>query len=149
MKRAGSNFRLTASLVALAAIGVGLAVIAAGQTNGTTMPEAQRQEIETYARQLVDSARTAQTKFEAAKFLLTKDYPQAATDALVGFLGDSTNQAARIAVARAVADTRQSKPEFVQPLFEMLADADAAVRASAAEALTTYRNSGVLDRLTT
>jgi len=111
-----------------------------------TVPEPLALELRIWIGQLSDPARDAKTKFEAATMLLTRDHP-AATTALAGLLTDSTNRAAGVAVAKAIAGAGTGQQEFVDPLFKMLTDSDPAVRSAAAEALGTYTDPATAKRL--
>ena len=129
---------------------VGLMSAAAGAApSGKARPltPAQRTELQTLKAQLADPERTARTKRDAAVLLLTRPYPQA-VDALGEFLQDKTNRAARIAIAEAVAQTGLTRPEFIPPLVAMLTGPDAAARGPAAQALSAYKDGGVLEEFT-
>ena len=132
-----------------AAAGCWLAVCAGlASTAGALTPE-QELELKMFTGQLADPARSAKTKAEAAELLLTRSYPEA-VGALAKFLSDSSNAAAQVAVAEAVArqgtETKETK-EFIEPLLAMLTGAEPAVRTAAARALVTYKNHGVTERL--
>lgn len=103
-------------------------------------------ELQTLTRQLMDPDRAVQTKFEAASLLLAKPYPEA-TKALEGLLADKSNRSARLAIAKAMSSTGLGKPEFADPLFDMLGDPDPATREAAAGAMTSCKAAWVLDRL--
>lgn len=141
---------VTMRILRLALLGLCGCVAAASagraQEPAGSLPARERMELQTLARQLADPERSQATKVDAASMLLTRGYPQAG-EALRGFLADAANRPARIAVARAVADTGLGQPAFVDPLFAMLADAEPTVRAAASAALGTYRDRAVLDRL--
>jgi len=109
---------------------------------------AQKIELDMLNRQLAETERTAKTKHEAAVMLLTRPYPEA-TDAARRFLADKANRPARVAVAGAIAElgAPAARQEFIEPLLEMLTGRDPTDRTTAANALSTYKNHGVLDRL--
>ncbi len=125
----------------------GLAAIA-GCTGGKHPPltETEQTEFDTLTRQLSDPTRTAKTRFEAASLLLTRTYPQA-FEAIDKFLSDFGNSAAQIAIADAIAARGLDREQFIKPLMDMLKGSDQAVRVSAARALTTYRDGGVIESL--
>ncbi len=106
----------------------------------------QQGELKTYRLQLADPERTAKTKLEAANLLLGRSYPQATT-LLVEFLSDPANRPARIAIAEAIAESGKTRPELVAPLLAMLTGEDEEVRPCAANALTAFKDDGVLDEL--
>lgn len=106
----------------------------------------QQLELKTLTGQLSDPSRSAKTKAEAAALLLTRSYP-AATEALKSFLADSTNRAAQIAVADAIAGRGVEEPTFIEPLMAMLTGGEPTVRVPAARALVIYKNHGVIEKL--
>jgi HEAT repeat protein len=119
---------------------------ASSSDNQPRLTRAQQLELQLLGGQLSDSQRTDKTKLEAAELLLTRDYPQA-VQMLQGFLADSKNPAARIAVAEAVARGGGGAPSFIDPLMEMLLTGEAEARLAASRALATYKNFGVMERL--
>ena len=133
-------------LVLLAAAVLGDGACAA-DGDKPALTDAQRIELETLRSQLVDPARSAKTKREAAMLLLTRSYGQA-TAALKQFLSDNSNRPAQIAVAEAIARTGRTNKDFIKPLLSMLTGGEASVRAPAANALAAYKDGGVLRELT-
>ncbi|MHC4717967.1 MAG: HEAT repeat domain-containing protein, partial [Planctomycetota bacterium] len=134
---------LLACLASVAAFGPG-----AGDALSAPLTPAQRTDLDMLKRQLAEPDRTAKTKHEAAVMLLARSYPQAAELARQ-FLADKTNRPARVAVAEAISElgATAARQEFVVPLLEMLTGPDATLRVTAANALSAYKNHGVLDQL--
>lgn len=112
----------------------------------STLPADQELDLQTLKRQLGDPKRTAETRLDAARMLLTKPHPRAG-QILQQFLSDPSNTPAQQAVAEAIAEDGGGRKEFVAPLMAMLTGDEPQVRASAARALVTYQNHGVTDRL--
>ena len=104
-------------------------------------------ELQTLASMLSEANRSEKTRFQAARLLLTKDH-SAADKILADLLADASARPARVAIASAIAETGMGRPPFVEPLFEMTGDAEAAVRQIAASALAAYKTPEVLQRLT-
>ena len=117
------------------------------QRPAPSLSSREQAHLQTLAQMLSEQDRSTKTRFQAATLLLDKSHP-AATGVLAGFLADKSNRPAGVAIARAVAETRLGRPEFVEPLLDMLADGEASVRTAAAAALGTYNSQGVLTRLT-
>jgi len=107
---------------------------------------AQQLELKTLIGQLVDPARAAKTKLEAAELLLSKTYPQA-VEAMKAFLADPSNRPAQVAAAQAIASQGRGRREFIAPLMKMLTGEEASVRGPAGRALATYKNHGVTEQL--
>jgi len=103
-------------------------------------------ELKTLTGQLADESRSAKTRLEAAAILLSRPYPQAAR-ALKGFLVDSANRSAQIAVAEAVAQHGGGSEVFIKPLMEMLTGREPTVRPPAVRALVTYKDQKVIEGL--
>lgn len=112
----------------------------------TTLPADQELALQTLKRQLGDPKRMSETRFDAARLLLTKSYPQA-TRVLRQFLEDPSNIGAQQAIAEAIAEDGGGRKQFIAPLMAMLTGDEPLVRSSAARALVTYQNFGVTDRL--
>ena len=137
-------------LIGLTLVLVGLAGIARGEsptTAPTTRPLTPSEEIElsNSVKQLVDRTRDSKTKAEAADLLLTRPYPQA-VEAVKTLLQDTGNPSAQIAIAEGIVRHR-GRNEYVEPLLEMLAGADMAVRSPAGRALATYKDPTVMRKL--
>ncbi len=96
--------------------------------------------------QLADTARSPETKREAAEGLLTRNYPQAEA-AIKAVLEDGSNLRARVAVAEAISRVGLGKDSFIEPLLSMLTGQQAEARAPAARALATYKGSQIARRL--
>ena len=106
-------------------------------------------ELNTLLGQLTDPSRSDKTKVEAVELLLIRSSPKGIKH-LVGFLTGSTppNPRAQIAVAEAIARCGAGRrDEFIPPLMAMLKGNDETVRLPAARALSTYKNSEVVDEL--
>jgi HEAT repeat protein len=145
-------WRIRISSAVLAAI-LAAGVLASGnrglaQSAPTTkgLSEAEALELKTLTGQLADTQRQPKTRIEAAELLLSRDYPQAA-DAIKGFLSDTSNRGAQVAVAEAISRRGEGIKEFVEPLVAMLAVDDASARSASARALAAYRDDDVTDRL--
>ncbi|KPK86709.1 MAG: hypothetical protein AMJ81_00515 [Phycisphaerae bacterium SM23_33] len=110
----------------------------------TALTPAERAELEMLSRQLAEPDRAAKTKREAALLLLSRTYPQAAAK-VEQFLKDDSNRPAQIAVAEAIAESGQTRQEFVKPLLAMLTGPEPSVRTPAANALAAFKDPGVLD----
>ena len=116
-----------------------------GKGKDKELTPAQQKELTTLTGQLADPSRSAKTKLEAAELLLAKPYPQAIA-ALKDFLAGD-NQAARIAVAEAIARTGDPDKSFIEPLLAMLTGEESALHSSAARALATCKNHGITEKL--
>ncbi|MDY6912996.1 MAG: HEAT repeat domain-containing protein [Planctomycetota bacterium] len=106
---------------------------------------AEEMELKTLIGQLADPARDSKTKIEAAELLLSRSYPEAAK-VLRGFLEDSSNRQAQVAVADAIT-LHGGGPIFIEPLTAMLTGREDSVRAPAGRALATYKDHGVTKKL--
>ncbi len=118
----------------------------APSSQGPPLSAAQKLQLETLRGQLMDPTRRPNTREDAARLLLTQDYPQAGR-ALREVLSEAGEPGAQIAVANAIADAGNADTEFIKPLLTLLKGEDPAVREAAARALVTYQNHGVTDRL--
>ena len=96
---------LSVLALVLTAVGCAPNVVAS-----TPTPE-QQLEFDTLKGQIADQQRSAKTRFEAARMLLAKDFPQA-EESLSQFLADSSNPGAQLAVAEAVAVGGGRQEEF-------------------------------------
>ncbi len=143
MTAAGST-RLTIPAVAVLLV---LSAPAAAQSPPTALTPEMRAELDIWRDQLGDPGTTALTKRQAARLLLSRGYPEA-TQVLLEFLGRPDSPSAKIAVAEAIARWgKGNRTEFIQPLTGMLVGKDASVRSAAAEALISYKDHGVIERL--
>jgi len=106
----------------------------------------EKMELETLSQQLADPARSAKTKLEAARLMLTRRYA-GATEALVAFLSDQGNPSARVAIAQAIASSQEDREAFIGPLVAMARAKDQSVRLAAGKALATYENLRALHEL--
>ncbi|MBN1942556.1 MAG: HEAT repeat domain-containing protein [Phycisphaerae bacterium] len=127
-------------------IACGLRAEQAETLPATNLTPDQELTLQTLKRQLCDPKRSAETRLDAARLLLSKPFPQAVR-VLRQCLSDSSNLAAQQAVAEAIAEDGGGRKEYVAPLMEMLTGQEPLVRSSAARALATYRNHGVTERL--
>lgn len=151
--------RVTASLITLAVLIVGPLVQGAEPT--TTRPASStgdQASTQPAAATRPDSARVdslieiiigknpPETRFRVARELLLQAHP-AVPDRLAAILTDG-DAAARIAVARALADTPEQLAEaYIDPLFGLLAAQDDDLQDVAGLALAAYRDNGVAPRL--
>jgi HEAT repeat protein len=95
---------------------------------------------------LIEGQNTPEGRRTITRELLLQRWPET-TLRLVSLLSGA-NAPAKIAVASVLADLPQFlDPAYVEPLLDMLKDADAAVRQAAAGALAAYPNNGVRARL--
>ncbi|MCD4823083.1 MAG: HEAT repeat domain-containing protein [Phycisphaerae bacterium] len=133
---------------------LGLLVAAGMLQNVSCAPEVaapeltadQQLEFDTLKAQLLDVKRASRTRFEAARLLLGKPYPQA-VQTLRQQLADPSNPSAQIAIAEAIALDGGDRKVFIKPLFGMLTGDEPLVRPLAADALVTYHDHGVIARL--
>ncbi len=121
-------------------------VSSCGQSTSGELTPDQKMELKTLTGQLTGAQRSPQTRLEAAKLLLTRPYPQA-KKTLRRLLEDKNNDAARIAIAGAIAADDGDGESFIEPLMAMLTGENPDVRAAAAEALASYKDHGVTDKL--
>lgn len=110
------------------------------------LPEAEQMLFGIWTGQLADASRSAETKREAAEGLLTRNYPQAEA-ALKGFLADTSNLPARVAVAGAIAKLGLGKESYIEPLLAMLTGDQPDARTPAARALATYKGPEIAEKL--
>lgn len=108
-------------------------------TEAPALTARESSEFETLQTQLSLGNRTEQTRLDAAKILLTKTYPQAA-ELLSRLLYDSARPATRIAIAQAIAEDSSARPEFRDPLLDMLKSESPNVQLAAAQALATFND---------
>lgn len=113
---------------------------------GPALSASEKLQFETLQSQLTDASRLPQTRQDAARLLLSKDYPQAA-EALLDALKNTGQPGGQVAVADAIADAGNADVRFVEPLVAMLTGENSVVRPAAARALVTYQNHGVSERL--
>lgn len=96
---------------------------------------------------LISGPNAAQVRRTGAKELLRQRWTESAR-ALQGILNSNEDNAARCAVADALADLPEAlDASYIEPLAAMLSDDDAAVRKSAAAALSAARSPAVIERL--
>lgn len=117
-----------------------------GQTSPSGLSSVQQQELKIWTEQLSAAETPARIRQQAANLLLSRSYPQA-TEALLGLLTAEDHQPAKIAIAKAIAAGDGARKEFIEPLMAMLAGPEPEVRAAAGEALLTYRDDGVIERM--
>jgi hypothetical protein len=140
---------LAGRLAGIVCFGVLVALVAGGEcvaAQPRAVTAQQKLEIDTLTNQLTDPKRSQTTRFEAARLLLTRSYPQA-REVLAQGLGDATKPATQIAIAEAIEKDGGGHSVFVKSLLLMLTGEQPTVRAAAARALATYRNEGVMQRL--
>jgi len=124
---------------------------AAGLAQPVSMPPASRPSLDPQERlndlfTLIEGPNAPEVRRTGARELILQRWPEAPPRLAALLTG--TNNAARIAVASALADLPDHlDPAYVGPLLNMLGDADAEVRNAAAGALAAYRNGGVIPRL--
>ena len=138
--------RRTVRLTAWCVLWFGATTALAAQAGGAGLTAEQELELRMFTGQLADASRAAKTKLEAAEFLLSRSYPQAA-EALRKFLEDPANRMAQVAVAEAIASQGTEQQMFVEPLIAMLTGTEPSVRLPAARALAAYKTGGVSDKL--
>jgi len=113
---------------------------------GGKLTAAQQGELDALKSQLADPTWPVQSKVEAAEALAAKPYPQA-KQTLLTFLAQTSNPAARVAVAQAVSRGGLNDSAFVRPLLEALSSEDAVVVKAAGLALAGDKGPGAIDEL--
>lgn len=126
--------------LALAAVAVVLALGGcASEPAESPLDPAQQVELNTLRAQLLEPGRQEQTRYESARMLISRDWPQA-DRLLVQALADASSPAAQVAVAQAIAQDLPRNRGFIEPLQALLGDSQQAVRSATALALASYQD---------
>ncbi|MCK4341766.1 MAG: HEAT repeat domain-containing protein [Phycisphaerae bacterium] len=128
---------------------VATALTAAGQdaaTQPTTQAAVDQERLKSLLALIEDPQNPAETRRTGVRELFVQGWAE--TPARLASILSDRNGPAKAAVAEVLTELPQYlDAAYVDPLVEMLADADADVRTAAAETLAAYRNGGVIPRL--
>ncbi|MBI5724680.1 MAG: HEAT repeat domain-containing protein [Planctomycetes bacterium] len=115
-------------------------------TGSSGLSAGQQMELRTWQSQLSDPGRDQRERVEAARQMLSAQYPQA-MQVLKETMEDDRNPSAQQAVAIAVAWRGTGPAELFGPLLAALASREGMVRSAAAQALAVYRGDETLGKV--
>jgi HEAT repeat protein len=124
-----------------------LAIPSLAQTPGAAPASRQEKWLRIWSEQLAEAGTSAKTKRQAAELLLDQASAPA-NKILLDFLSAKNAQAAKVAIAEAIAKSGGgARSEFIEPLMSLMTGPDETIRAAAGRALLTYRDDGVTEAL--